>query len=111
VILIAVVVMIAMGTLAWATLVRTRKSTIPDDAWMYPGSEIVVDTKTPDGRAIHLRTGDSLDKVVAWYTTRLKPAKIMKLTDSSVVLRNGNVTITLVGDDNLTNILVKETSP
>jgi hypothetical protein len=82
-----------------------------DDAWVYPGAETVVNTTTPDGRAIHLRTPDPFDKVVAWYTTRLKPAKTMKLTDSIVVLRNGNVTVTLGVENNVTSILVKETSP
>jgi hypothetical protein len=49
--------------------------------------------------------------VVAWYTARLKPAKTMKLTESIVVMRNGNVTVTLGVENNITSILIKETSP
>jgi hypothetical protein len=111
VILIGVVVLIAMGTLAWAAFVRHRNEVAPADPWLYPGSQTVVDTTTPDGRAIHLRSTDPLEKVVAWYTARLKPAKTMKLTESIVVMRNGNVTVTLGVENNITSILIKETSP
>jgi hypothetical protein len=108
VILIGVVVLIAMCTLAWAAFVRQKSHVTGDAVLIYPGSQTVVDTTTADGRAIQLRTPDSLAKVVAWYTAKLKPAKTMQLTQSTVVMKNGNVTVTLSVEDNTTYILIKD---
>ena len=108
VILIGVVIVIAMGTLAWAAFIHKRGEAAAADAWVYPGSQTVVDTTTPDGRAMHLRSADPFNKVVSWYTAKLKPAKTMQLTESIVVMRNGNITVTLGVENNMTSILVKE---
>ena len=108
VILIGVVVMIAMCTLAWAAFVRQKSHVTNDALFVYPGAQTVVDTTTADGRAIQLRTPDSLDKVVEWYTAHLKPAKTMQLTQSTVVMKNGGVTVTLGVEDNMTYILIKD---
>jgi hypothetical protein len=108
IVLIGVVVLIAMCTLAWAAFVRQKSHVTNGAVLIYPGSQTVVDTTTADGRAIQLRTSDSLAKVVAWYTAKLKPAKTMQLTQSTVVMKNGNVTVTLGVEDNTTFILIKE---
>lgn len=68
----------------------------------------MVDITSDDGRAIQLQTGDSLDRVLAWYEGTLKPTKTMRLTSTSVVLRSENVTATIATEDNKTNILIKQ---
>jgi len=68
----------------------------------------VVDMTSEEGRAIQLQTADSLDRVLAWYDESLKPTKRMRLTSTSFVLRNQNVTATIVTEDDKTNILIKQ---
>ncbi len=67
-----------------------------------------MDMTSDEGRAIQLQTGDSLDRVLAWYEGILKPTKTMRLTSTSFVLRNQNVTATIATEDNKTNILIKQ---
>jgi len=67
-----------------------------------------VDMTSDEGRAIQLQTGDSLDRVLAWYEGILKPTKTMRLTYTSFVLKNQNVTATIATEDNKTNILIKQ---
>lgn len=59
-------------------------------------------------RTLHFQTLDSLEQVVAWYETNLKPTKTMRLTSTSVILKNQNVTATIATEDNRTNILIKQ---
>src|SRR6266498_5658065 len=110
--ILAAIVVLALVVIAWAGLVRpmrqTMMATANTDSLVYPGSRTIVDTTTEDGRAIHLQTGDSLDQVVAWYTTNLKPTKTMRITPSTIVLKNQNITTTVVAEDNTTNILIKQ---
>jgi hypothetical protein len=75
---------------------------------IYPGARTVVDmTSNGGGRAFHLQTPDSLEKVEAWYQKTLKPEKTMRLTSTSVVLKNAKTTATIAAEDNTTNILIK----
>ena len=67
-----------------------------------------MDMTSDEGRAIQLQTGDSLDRVLAWYEGILKPTKTMRLTYTSFVLKNQNVTATIATEDNKTNILIKQ---
>lgn len=59
-------------------------------------------------RALQLQTPDPLERVVAWYEASIKPTKTMRLTSTSVVLRNQNVTATIAAEGNKTNILIKQ---
>jgi len=59
------------------------------------------------GRAVHLTTSDPFSAVEAWYQKELKPQKTMRLTSTSVVLKNDKTTATIVTENNLTNILIK----
>jgi hypothetical protein len=64
-------------------------------------------TSNGGGRALHLQTPDSMEKVEAWYQKTLKPEKTMRLTSTSVVLKNAKTTATIAAEDNTTNILIK----
>ena len=105
----ALVVLLICGIVASVAYVRIRShSQTTDDATLiYPGSKTIVDVSSSDGRAIQLQTGDSLEQVIAWYEKSIKPTKTMRLTSTSVVLKNENVTTTLAGEGGKTNILIK----
>ena len=87
--------------------VTSHSQTTDDAALIYPGSRTIVDFASDDARSIHLQTDDSLERVIAWYEKSLKPTKTMRLTSSSVVLKNENVTTTLASESGKTNILIK----
>ena len=110
--ILAAIVVLAVGAIAWAGLVRpvsqTMMATANTDALFYPGSVTTIDQTTEDGRVIQLQTGDTLDQVVAWYTANLKPTKTMRITGTTVVLKNQNITATVATEDNKTNILIKQ---
>lgn len=105
-----VVLLVVIGIVVSVATVKMRShSTATDNAGLiYPGSQTVVDMTTEAGRAIQLQTDDSLDKVLAWYDASLKPTKRMRLTSTSFVLKNQNVTATIATEDNKTNILIKQ---
>ena len=105
-----IVLLVVIGIVVSIATVRTRNhSTATDNAGLiYPGSQTVVDMTTEAGRAIQLQTGDSLDQVLAWYDASLKPTKRMRLTSTSFVLKNQDVTATIATEDNKTNILIKQ---
>jgi len=87
---------------------KSHSRTTDSAALIYPGAQTVVDMTSDEGRAIQLQTGDSLDRVLAWYDASLKPTKRMRLTSTSFVLRNQNITATIATEDNKTNILIKQ---
>jgi len=105
-----IVLVIIIGIVSSVAIVRMRShSRTTDNATLiYPGAQTVVDMTSAEGRAIQLQTGDSLDRVLAWYEGILKPTKTMRLTSTSFVLRNQNVTATIATEDNKTNILIKQ---
>jgi len=105
-----IVLVVILGIVSSVAIVRMRShSRTTDNATLiYPGAQTVVDMTSDEGRAIQLQTGDSLDRVLAWYEGILKPTKIMRLTSTSFVLKNQNVTATIATEDNKTNILIKQ---
>ncbi len=105
-----IVLVVIIGIVSSVAIVRMRSHSRTTDnaALIYPGAQTVVDMTSDEGRAIQLQTGDSLDRVLAWYEGSLKPTKTMRLTSTSFVLRNQNVTATIVTEDNKTNILIKQ---
>ena len=105
-----VVLVVIIGIVSSVAIVRMRShsSTTNNSALIYPGAQTVVDMTSGDGRAIQLQTGDSLDRVLAWYDASLKPTKRMRLTSTSFVLRNQNITATIATENNKTNILIKQ---
>lgn len=105
-----VVLVIVIAIISSVAFVRMRSHSRTTDsaALIYPGAQTVVDMTSDEGRAIQLQTGDSLDRVLAWYDASLKPTKRMRLTSTSFVLRNQNITATIATEDNKTNILIKQ---
>lgn len=109
-ILIAIAALLLIGGIAASVAyirINSHSRTTGDAALIYPGSQTIVDFASGDGRAMQLQTQDSLEKVVAWYEKSIKPTKTMRLTSTSVVLKNDNVTTTLASEGGKTNILIK----
>jgi hypothetical protein len=106
----AVALLVVLGILAAVAYVQIRShSSATDDAKLiYPGSKTIVDVSSGDGRSIQLQTNDSMERVIAWYETNLKPTKTMRLTSNSIVLKNDKVTATLATEAGKTNILIKQ---
>lgn len=108
----AVLLVIIIGTIFSRSFVKVRThnpTTITAaSALVYPGSRTTADLKSGDGRVIQLESQDSVDKVIDWYQTNLKPTKIMRLTATTAVLKNEDVTATITSDGGKTNILIKQ---
>jgi hypothetical protein len=48
-------------------------------ALLYPGAQKTMElTSAAEGNMIQLQTTDSFDKVVDWYTAKLKPTSVVK---------------------------------
>jgi len=77
---------------------------------IYPGSRTVVDIGDSGGAVLQLETTDALDKVQAWYESNLKPTKTLRVNSTSTILKREKVTVTLVSEDNLTSIVIKQAS-
>lgn len=87
---------------------RSRSAGSISRSLVYPNAETIVDMKSEEGSALQLRTRDPFNKVVDWYVTNLKPTKTMKLTESNVLLKAGNITTVIAAEDNETNIVIKQ---
>jgi hypothetical protein len=105
---IALIVIIGIVSSVAVVRMRSHRITANGATLIYPGAQTVVDMTSDEGRAIQLQTGDSLDRVLSWYDASLKPTKRMRLTSTSFVLRNQNVTATIATENNKTNILIKQ---
>lgn len=93
------------------TTVQTVNQTAAANNLRYPGAQIIVDMTNTDGsRTIQLETSDPLDRVESWYQSNLQLTKTVRLTSSSVVMKNDKITITLANDDKKTAILIKQTT-
>lgn len=107
-ILIGAVVIAVVGLISVAVLLGMRNHNKASSDLMYPGAKILVDmTNERGGRALHLQTSDPFTTVEAWYQKTFKPAKTMRLTSTSVVLKGGTTTVTIAAEGNKTNILIK----
>ena len=115
---LAIIAFIA-GILTVVAIVRLRGhrstfssadgQTVSSSRLLYPGAQSIVDMINNDGsRTIQLQTTDSLDRVENWYQTNLTLKKTVRLTSTSVVMKNQKVTITLASEDNKTVILIKQ---
>jgi zinc-ribbon domain len=106
----AVILVIIVGIISSVAYLRTRSQSHASDSatLIYPGSQTVVDMTNDGGRTLQLQTSDPLEKVVAWYSASIKPTKTMRLTSTSVVLKQQNVTATIASEGGKTNILIKQ---
>jgi hypothetical protein len=110
-ILIGALVIAVIGLISVAALLgmRNHNNQASSDL-VYPGAKTVIDMKNESGgRVLHLETSDPFTAVEAWYQKTLKPEKTMRLTSTSVVLKNGATTATIAAEGNKTNILIKVT--
>jgi hypothetical protein len=77
---------------------------------IYPGARTIVDMGDSGGAVLQLETPDALDKVQSWYESNLKPMKTLRVNSTSTILKRDRVTVTLVSEDNLTSIVIKQAS-
>jgi hypothetical protein len=76
--------------------------------FIYPGAKVNLQSKSENGVTLQLQTTDSIDKVVAWYTAKLKPTKTVNIPGGVVSImegKNGKAVIT--GNDEGTSIIFK----
>ena len=76
---------------------------------MYPGAETVMDMKVNRESMLELRTSDPLEKVVDWYTTKIKEADIIRTPGREAILRSGKTSVIISNRSGLTDILIKQT--
>jgi hypothetical protein len=111
VILIAFSIVLLLGVLAALAVLSDRNpsSDPAGEALLYPGATIKVKMSHDEGdRTVQLETSDSLERVETWYQSNMKFDKTIRLTSNSVVMKNQKVSITLAGENNKTNILIKQ---
>jgi hypothetical protein len=110
-VLIAVVSLLVLAAIvSTIAVVKNRRNgrVTTAEAALYPGS-----TKTMDivgeggGRAVALETSDSFEQVSQWYQMKLRPEKVVQLTERSVVMKGASTTATIIGDENRTSVLLK----
>jgi hypothetical protein len=76
---------------------------------VYPGAKITTEINGPEGgSALHLQTGDSFDKVVAWYTAKLKPVNTLKTAGPTAILRGVGLSAIINSSGNGVNIFLKQ---
>ncbi|HEY0544209.1 MAG TPA: zinc ribbon domain-containing protein [Pyrinomonadaceae bacterium] len=76
----------------------------------YPGAEVTMEmTHGGEGSMRQLHTSDSFEKVVAWYTDKLKPSEIIKTPEGpTAVLKSKQATAIINSDEEGTQILLKK---
>lgn len=67
-------------------------------------------TDVSEGAVLQLQTSDSFDKVVNWYTEKLKPTKVVKLPNSNVILEAGEMKAIINAKDGRTIIMLTQGS-
>jgi hypothetical protein len=108
--ILGVIALLIIGIISAVAIRRQRNLPVNQAQLIYPGARTVLDMKNSDGgRTVHLQTTDPLNKVENWYQSNLSLTKTTRLTTNSYVLKNDVATITLVVEDNTTNILIKQT--
>ncbi len=77
-------------------------------AFIYPGAETVMELKTQDARSmIQLRTKDSYQQVVDWYTAKLKHANVFKPSDSNAIIKSDKIMAIINSSEAGTMIMLK----
>ena len=76
---------------------------------VYPGARITTEIGRAGGSsALQLQTEDSFDKVVAWYTAKLKPIKTVKTEGPTAILQGESLTAIINGTGNGASIFLKQ---
>jgi hypothetical protein len=110
-IVLSLLIVVAVGVI-WSLRAGSRSAgnVQINRALIYPGARTVVDMGDSGGAVLQLETTDALDKVQAWYESNLKPTKTLRVNTNSTILKREKVTVTLVSEDNLTSIVIKQAS-
>jgi hypothetical protein len=111
VILILFSVVLLIGVVAALSVLSDRNSSSDPagEDLLYPGATTKVKMSHDVGdRTVQLETTDPLERVESWYQSRVKFDKTIRLSSNSVVMKNQKLSITLAGENNKTNILIKE---
>jgi len=108
-ILVLILVAVSVGVI-WSLRARSRTADAIqiNKSLIYPGSRTIVDMSDSGGAVLQLETSDALENVRAWYEANLKPTKTLRVTSTSVIQKKENVTVTLVSEDKLTSIVIKQ---
>ena len=106
---VAVMFVILLCATVAVVKLRTHIKTKDSSALLYPGAHAIVDINDRGGRAIQLQTSDPFDKVETWYQNTLRPLKTLRLTSTTVVMKNENTTATIAAEDSMTSIVIKVT--
>ena len=112
VLLILVVLLGAGGLVGVIKRVRQAKThTQVSQQLNYPGAHIILNLRDEGGGVLQMETTDRIDKVSEWYVSTFKPSKVMRVPPATAILRDDTVTITLVGSDQGTSIVIKQAGP
>lgn len=81
-----------------------------DQTYIYPGARRTMEmTRVGEGSMVQLETVDSLDKVVDWYTARLKPTRTVRVPGSGqAILDADDLRAIISPSGNGTSILLKQ---
>jgi len=81
---------------------------VAGNEFIYPGAKVNLQSKSVDGVTLQLQTTDGIDKVVAWYTAKLKPTKTVNIPGGVVSIMEGeNGKAVITGSDEGTSIIFK----
>jgi hypothetical protein len=78
--------------------------------FIYPGAKVNLQANNADGITLELQTTDSVDKVVAWYTAKLKPTKTFNPAGVVSIMEGKNGKVVITGDEEGTSIIFKSGS-
>ncbi|HKP86891.1 MAG TPA: hypothetical protein VJZ26_12385 [Blastocatellia bacterium] len=76
---------------------------------IYPGARVINEiTGEENQRVLQLTTTDDFDKVVDWYTERIKAQKPLRVVGITAVLKGDGVTVVVTGADGGANIFITQ---
>jgi hypothetical protein len=76
---------------------------------VYPGAAIIMEmNRSGGGSVLQLNTTDSYDKVVAWYTGKLRPSKTVRTVGNTTILKGAAISAIITGTDEGVTILLKD---
>ncbi len=107
-IVVVVLALVSVGVI-WGLKGRNSANNfLVDRSLVYPGARTVVDFGDRGGSVLQLETADAFEKVRDWYEVNLRPTKTLRVTPSSVIQKKDNVTVTLVSENNVTSVVIKQ---
>lgn len=77
--------------------------------FVYPGAQVTMEVSDPnEGNVLQLRTSDSMERVVNWYTEKLKPTQVVRANGSHVVLKASQLTAVINAEGSQTMVLLHQ---